>query len=152
MGKQQQLIAIAASVLIAVAAVLVFNFFESEESNREAVRLDIERIAAASQNWYRKPAVIGGGGGSFHGMTFVDLNLSFEEIGGNQNSVAINENGRYVIGASEDSAFTVTAHPSKDADYTSGLEGESAGTPIYALVCVNNITWGETSVPSDCEQ
>lgn len=152
MGKQQQLIAIAASVLLAVAAVLAFNLFESEESNREAVRMDIENIADASRNWYRKPGVIGGGGGSFSGMTFEDLNISFEEIGGANNTTAVNENGRFIIDTSADSVLTVTAHPSKDADYTNGLEGESAGVPIYTLVCKDDIAWGEVSVPSECDQ
>jgi len=67
----KQLLFIALGVIIAsIAAVAGMQFFAANavQSNRDAVILDLQRLAGKAQAYYKQGAVSGGGGKSFVGF------------------------------------------------------------------------------------
>ncbi len=149
MGQQQLLLVILVTIIVGIATVVAINVFgtSAESANRDAVRQDVLTIAAAAQGWYIKPDMMGGGGNSFAGMTFRDINFSAEEIN-TAGTTAENMNGTYIIDTSAGSSFTVTSHPSSDPTYSPSGAGEpgtgdftAATDPMVATIVKDGITW-----------
>jgi hypothetical protein len=53
-------------------AVLMFND-QASATNRDEVVADLAHLSSLAQAYYRKPRILGGGGGSFTGMTLRSL-------------------------------------------------------------------------------
>jgi hypothetical protein len=88
MMQQQLLLIILAIILVGTAAAigLTMTNDHASSSNRDAVGVDLIDLAGKAQHFYRRPAVYGGGGRSFDGLTIDRLTQR-----------SINENGRYEI-------------------------------------------------------
>ena len=71
MGQQQfLLIALTVVVVALVVAVSIAMFLDqSAASNRDALSNDLVNMASRAQEYYRRPIMMGGGGGSFKGFT-----------------------------------------------------------------------------------
>jgi hypothetical protein len=75
MGQQQLLIVILGTIIVGIAisvAVLMFND-QASATNRDEVVADLAHLSSLAQAYYRKPRILGGGGGSFTGMTLRSL-------------------------------------------------------------------------------
>jgi Tfp pilus assembly protein PilE len=71
MGQQQLLLIVLGVIIVGIAVVVGINVFSSSssQSNRDAVISDLTNIASMAQQFYRKPAALGGGGNSFTNWT-----------------------------------------------------------------------------------
>lgn len=126
MGQQQLLLVILVTIIVGIATVVAINVFgtSAASANEDAVRQDILTIASASQGWYIKPEMMGGGGNSFTGIDFTKFNFSAEKISATDPKIAENMNGTYTITVAGDGAsFTVTADPASCEGYTPSADG-----------------------------
>ncbi|MBL0176626.1 MAG: hypothetical protein IPP94_15400 [Ignavibacteria bacterium] len=99
MGFQQTLY-IAVSLIIVGISVFVAIGFAGEQQDsavRDAVTQDCLRLAAEARIYYKKPAFMGGGQGSFDGVTLQDMGFTSES----------NENGTYVVKADGDECVII---------------------------------------------
>jgi Tfp pilus assembly protein PilE len=122
MGQQQLLLVILVTIIVGIATVVAINTFGSaaDAANIDSVRNDVLAIASSAQGYYMKPAMLGGGGRTFTGLTFNELAFPANGISAD-GLTAQNENGRYVLAVAGGGAeFTVTAHPASDAAYVPG--------------------------------
>ena len=69
MGQQQLLLIVLGVIIVGIAVVVGINVFtaSSANANRDAVISDLTTLAAMSQQFYRKPVAMGGGGNTFNG-------------------------------------------------------------------------------------
>ena len=67
MGQQQLLLIVLGVIIVGIAVVVGINVFtaSSSQANRDAVISDMTNLAAMAQQYYRKPAALGGGGNKF---------------------------------------------------------------------------------------
>ncbi len=118
MGQQQLfllLVGIGASVIAIVVGVNVFNV-NSVEENRNAVNADIITISSIAQQYYRKPANMGGGDNSFTGFT-IPANLASTANGSytavvSSQSITVTGTGVVKDENGENSVSIVTVTPS----------------------------------------
>lgn len=78
MGQTQILFIVLSVIIVGVAvAVGITQFGENAtEANKNALELDCQQIIARSQQWFRKPQSLGGGGGVFTGLTMDAIGVS----------------------------------------------------------------------------
>jgi len=71
MGQQQLLLIILGTVVVGVAISVGIMMFSDQASatNRDEVGADLAYLGSMAQAYYRKPRTLGGGGGSFTGLT-----------------------------------------------------------------------------------
>ena len=121
MGQQQLLLIILVTVLVGIATVVAINVFTEaqEESNQEAIILDMTSAVPDARAYYKKPAMIGGGGGSFANIDFDDLILDES-----------NENATYAISDRQPSSFRLTGTPNG-----------GSGEPVELVIYIDSITW-----------
>jgi len=69
MGQQQLLLIVLGVIIVGIAVVVGINVFtaSSVEANRNAVIADLTTVASMAQQYYRKPAAMGGGDRTFTG-------------------------------------------------------------------------------------
>jgi hypothetical protein len=115
MGQQQLLLILLGVVVVAIAlAVGIAMFMDNAASaNREAVTHDLINLAANARVFYRRPATMGGGDGSFtmggeNGSGLTDIRQLTTK--------PVNANGRYILGAVTASEITITGIGKELAD------------------------------------
>lgn len=71
MGQQQLLLIVLGVIIVGIAVVVGINVFTASimQANRDAVISDLTNLASMSQQYYRKPSALGGGGNTFTGWT-----------------------------------------------------------------------------------
>ena len=116
MGQQQQLLIILGVLIVAVAIAAGFGMLRSGSItvNRDAMINDMNIIASNAQEHYIRPAMMGGGGGTFDGYS-IPLRLS-RNVNGNY-SVNTNGNNLEINGESamyDDVKITLTITMSDD--------------------------------------
>jgi hypothetical protein len=151
MGQQQLLLVILVTIIVGIATVVAINVFgtSAASANEDAVRQDILTIASASQGWYIKPEMMGGGGNSFTGITFRDFNFSAASIN-SAGDIASNMNGTYQIDGSGGDNMTVDAWASSMDGYTvddTSPHYNSGDPTLEAMICQSDIEWGSSA---DC--
>ncbi len=112
MGQQQLLLVILVTIIVGIATVVALNIFGSsaEQANEDAVRQDLTSIAATAEGYHIKPALLGGGGNSFVGMTFADISsVSCDEA--NPTTTCTNPNGVYTLNTPTANGFSVDVVP-----------------------------------------
>jgi len=69
MGQQQLLLIVLGVIIVGIAVVVGINVFtaSSLEANKSALVADLQTIGSMAQQYYRKPAAMGGGGNTFTG-------------------------------------------------------------------------------------
>ncbi len=144
MGQQQLLLVILVTIIVGIATVVAINTFSSasDSSNVDMVRNDVVSLAASAQGYYMKPAMLGGGGNSFNGITFNQVAFPTDGIDPADGLTAFNSNGHYTI-AGTDTTITVTAIPSSRADGPMSLTSDLADgeVALVASITPNGITW-----------
>jgi Tfp pilus assembly protein PilE len=78
MGQQQLLLIILGVIVVGIAVAVGITMFSDNavSANRDAVSNDLVNLAARAQQFYRRPAALGGGGNSFVGLTADATGLS----------------------------------------------------------------------------
>jgi len=71
MGQQQLLLIVLGVIIVGIAVVVGINVFtaSSLEANKSALISDLQTIGSMAQQYYRKPAAMGGGGNTFTNWT-----------------------------------------------------------------------------------
>ncbi len=89
MGQQQLLLIILGVIVVGIAVAVGIQMFSDNaiSANRDAVSNDLVNLAARAQQYYRRPTALGGGGGSFTGLTTVTQ----------LTSKSVNANGSYAL-------------------------------------------------------
>jgi len=84
MGQQQLLLLVLSAIIVGIAIVVGINLFSegAAQANQDAVTQDVTTIAARAQEWYRKPAQLGGGDHSYTGLTLTALNIDSTNANG----------------------------------------------------------------------
>lgn len=155
MGQQQLLLVILVTIIVGIATVVAINTFgaAADSANVDAVRQDVAQIAAASQGYYMKPNMLGGGGRSFETITFNQFAFPAAMINPD-GDIAENENGIYVISAAGAGSFTITAHPASCTGFVAGARDAQTGAitavgtgcptaadQLEALIEPDNMSW-----------
>ena len=121
MGQQQLLLIVLGVIVVGIAVVVGINLFNANAvaSNKDAVASDLNNLGAMAQQYYKKPASMGGGANSFAGWT----------IPTGLDSTA---NGTYSITtAGNATGVTITG---------TGTENGANGSPIQATAAVTATT------------
>jgi hypothetical protein len=95
MGQQQLLLIILGVIVVGIAVAVGITMFSDNavSANRDAVSNDLVNLAARAQQYYRRPAALGGGGNSFVGLTADATGLAkMTNMGGGKNA-----NGTYSV-------------------------------------------------------
>ena len=106
MGTQQLLLIVLGVIIVGIAVVVGINIFgtNADNANKDAVTQDCLRLAAAAQGYYRKPALLGGGGNDFTTVKITDLGMP----AGASNLTSTNINGSYTISTPGAASVTIT--------------------------------------------
>jgi hypothetical protein len=101
MGQQQLILVVLSVIVVGIAVVMGIDMFNSgaEAANIDAVVNDLVNMGARAQQYYVKPAEMGGGGRTFTGITIDDI------------GVASNDNGTYEITDTQAQQITITGTP-----------------------------------------
>lgn len=83
MGQQQLLLIVLGVIIVGIAVVVGINVFSSSatSSNRDLVVSQLTNIASSAQQYFRKPASLGGGGNDFNGFKIGLAKDIMNEIG-----------------------------------------------------------------------
>jgi len=92
MGQQQLLLIILGVIVVGIAVAVGITMFNDSatSANRDAVTNDLVNLASRAQQYYRRPTALGGGGGSFAGLTIKHLTKT-------NGTTMINGNGEYEV-------------------------------------------------------
>ena len=135
MGQTQILFIVLSVIIVGIAVAVGITQFGSNTitANRNAVHLDANDIASKAQNWYRSPANMGGGGGTFAGVDFDLLGLTH---GSGGTLTYGNTNGSYIISNRTASSFDLEARGTEHVNHytmtitSDGIQGTPAlGSP-----------------------
>jgi Tfp pilus assembly protein PilE len=131
MGQQQLLLIVLSVVIVGIATVVGFQMFadNAAEANMNAVTNDLLSLAGRAQQFYLKPASMGGGGQSFVGLTADSAGI------GRLTSSPTNDNGEYSIQTAGTNAQVVIRGVGVE-------DGDGDGTDVTIDVTVqpDNIT------------
>lgn len=148
MGQQQLLLVILVTIIVGIATVVAINTFSSasDSANIDAVRQDMITFASSASGYFMKPAMLGGGGNSYNGLTFRKIAFPAEEYS-SDNLTVLNTNGVYSIPnlTATDTTFTLTAHPASRIEGNVTL-ASTASTSITVTVTPNGLdasSWSE---------
>jgi len=135
MGQQQLLLVILVTIIVGIATVVAINTFgtAADQAARDAVTLDLVSIAAASQGYYIRPAMLGGGSRSFTNIDFNKFSFTARVTAESDGLEAENENARYVMSGQEPGEFVVTAFIT-----------DQNQTTIAARICPNGFQLGDS--------
>lgn len=77
MGQQQLLILILVTIIVGLATIVAVNTFQATRisTNIDAIRQQVLTAHNYSLAHYNRPVALGGGGGSFSGLTMQSINL-----------------------------------------------------------------------------
>jgi hypothetical protein len=111
MGQQQLLLIVLGVILVGVAVVLGIQYFGvgAEEGAKDELTAHCITVGANAQQWFKKPAAMGGGGN-----TFVGFQTHFTN---NLQKLAASTNGTYVPSGESDEEVTITGTPNANLGY-----------------------------------
>lgn len=121
MGQQQLLLIVLGVIVVGIAVVVGINLFNASavSANRDGVASDLTNLGAMAQQFYKKPASMGGGARTFTGWTI-------------PTGLASTANGSYVAVITDPQTVTITG------------EGTELGTdntnPIDAVATITSTT------------
>ena len=128
MGQQQLLLIVLGVIVVGIAVVVGINLFNAnaEEANKDGIVSDATNLGAMAQQFYKKPASMGGGSNTFTGwdQDWVD-NTGLDSTA----------NGTYTIGSGAQ-AVTITGDP-HTIDYS--WEVVTTVTPSGINTVINNL-------------
>jgi len=80
MGQQQLLLIILGTIIVGIAVAVGITMFNDQAAatNRDEVVNDLVHYASAAQGYYRRPRILGGGGGSFTGLSMTKITAVYQ--------------------------------------------------------------------------
>ncbi len=126
MGQQQLLLIVLGVIIVGIAIVVGINLFNasSVDANRNAVIADLNNLGAMAQQYYKKPASMGGGSNTFTGWTI-------------PTGLSSNSNGSYTVTVAAQSV-TITGTGTENGDSGSKLVHTATVTPTSITVAKTN--------------
>ena len=123
MGQNQLLMIVLSVIIVGVAVTVGISQFSENAltANRDAVASDCQRIVASAQQWYRKPAALGGGGNAYTGLSLAAVGVD-----------STNANGDFSITVDSATQITVVG---------TGNEKNSGGSDVQVTL-VHDATTG----------
>jgi hypothetical protein len=111
MGQQQLLLIVLGVIIVGIAIVAGIQIFEtqSEESTKDEIVAHCVNIASHAQQYFKKPAAMGGGNGSFAGYN--TNSFQYTKLNSTQN-------GNYTISAAGANGITILGTPKQGLGYT----------------------------------
>jgi Tfp pilus assembly protein PilE len=127
MGQQQLLLIVIGVIIVGIAIVVGINLASTsaQSANRDAVIADLNNIGAFAQQYYRKPAALGGGGNTFTNWTIPP-------------SLAKTGNGSYTATVGETVVTIVGTGTETGNDGTNKVKATAVVTPDNITVTINN--------------
>jgi hypothetical protein len=124
MGQQQLLLVILVTIIVGIATMVAINTMQAahDESVYQAIQQDILQAQSQSIGYINKPAMFGGGSGSYAGMTLDDILLPES-----------NENAEYELQDLSPASFTI-------------LATSSYGFTVSAVITGENVVWERTEI------
>ena len=124
MGQQQLLLVILVTIIVGIATVVAIDNMQKshDASVYEAIQQDILQAQVNAIAFLKKPAMMGGGSGSYIGMTLQDILLPEE-----------NENSAYELDEINADSFVVIA----TTNY---------GFSVKATIAGESITWDRSEI------
>jgi len=106
MGQQQLLLIVLGVIVVGIAVVVGINLFNAnaEEANKDGIVSDATNLGAMAQQYYKKPASMGGGANSFVGWTMAT-------------GLDSTANGTYVVSGLSAVNATITGTPFPSTAY-----------------------------------
>ena len=100
MGQNQLLMIILSVIVVGVAVTVGISQFAENAltANRDAVASDCQRIVSSAQQWYRKPAALGGGGNAYTGLTLANVGIDSTNVNGDYTVTVDNADQITVVG------------------------------------------------------
>ncbi len=129
MGQQQLLLLVMAAIIIGLAVLGAIVLFQDNASdrNRDAILSDLLHLTARAHEYYRRPAMFGGGQGSFVGLT---SNIDgMRKLVNTPSYPWITSHGRYRI-------LTAGTTTSVSLNGTGIEPGKSEGYPVAVTITV----------------
>jgi hypothetical protein len=122
MGQQQLLLIVLGVIVVGIAVVVGINLFNAsaEEANKDGIVSDCTNLGAMAQQYYKKPASMGGGANDFTGWT----------IPAGLDSTA---NGTYAATGHSSSGVTITGTP-LESTYTWDVTTTVSPTTITTVI------------------
>ncbi|MBU0560178.1 MAG: hypothetical protein KJ799_07490 [Bacteroidetes bacterium] len=123
MGQQQLLLIVLGVIIVGIAVVVGINVFtaQSEEAAKESVISDCTNLGSMSQQYFRKPTAMAGGGNSFVGWTIPA-------------SLDTTASGTYAASGLSATAATITGTPLAAMGYTWTVTTTVSRTGITSVV------------------
>lgn len=127
MGQQQLLLIVLGVIVVGIAVVVGINLFNASavSANRDGVASDLTNLGAMAQQYYKKPASMGGGANTFTNWT-IPTGLS---------STA---NGTYAATVAAQSVSIVGTGTELGANGTSNITATATITPTSITVVAGN--------------
>jgi hypothetical protein len=123
MGQQQLLLVILAIIVIGVSVVVANQLFfaSAEDSNKDSIITEITNLATISLQYYKKPALMAGGGRSFTNWQIpTQLDTS--------------TNGTYTISQATNNQLILIGNPIQGSGYTWSVRGTITDSGIVTEI------------------
>ena len=129
MGQQQLLLIVLGVIIVGIAVVVGINLFNANasEANRDGVVSDLNNLGAMAQQFYKKPASMGGGANTF--------NLWENTVPANLLNTA---NGTYVITPGAQTVTIVGTGKEPGRNTANPVQCTATVLPASITVVVNN--------------
>jgi hypothetical protein len=130
MGQQQLLLIILGVIVVGIAVAVGVTMFNDSavSANRDAVTNDLINFASRAQQYYRRPKALGGGGGSFLGIS-------------DMKSLTKTNTGTYTNG---NGTYTVSGPGSATTVQITGKGTEKGNDPALEVTVVMNV-WADSA-------
>ena len=110
MGQQQLLLIVLGVIIVGIAVVVGINLFGSsaKQANEDSIVQECLSIISSSQQWVRKPQVLGGPG-TINDYSNFDFSIIGKPVAAGTLTFTNANGDRYVISARGVNTFTLTA-------------------------------------------
>jgi len=110
MGQQQLLLIVLGVIIVGIAIVAGIQIFEtqSEESTKDEIVAHCVNIASHAQQYFKKPAAMGGGNGDF--SDYATKSFQYTKLNSTQN-------GNYSISGANSNSITIVGEPKGNLGY-----------------------------------
>lgn len=118
MGQQQLLLIVLGVIIVGIAIVVGINLFNASavQANRDGVVSDLQNLASSAQQYYKKPASLGGGAGSFVGFAI-------------PTGLSTTANGTYAITSAAAGNIVLTGTGTEKNDVGKAIQHQATVTP-----------------------
>ncbi len=127
MGQQQLLLIVLGVIVVGIAVVVGINLFNANavSANRDGVVSDLNNLGVMAQQFYKKPASMGGGANTFTGWTV-------------PSQLDTTANGTYTATVAAQTVTLVGIGTETGTDGSTKVKATATVTPTAITVAINN--------------